>query len=160
MKTSNQEKRTFDLADLIFTKDNENEGVWVEPELFGVKIGVEFKVIGANCDKLITVIEEFNKKYAEVSAIKDTTERAKALDELYVDTAAKRTIGLRCAADAEVTIEETCRIFKMQLFVIFLKNLQYVHNLLSCSLEIQKILRTGRRIRKGCKTILLPLLPL
>ena len=105
MKTSNQEKRTFDLADLIFTKDNENEGVWVEPELFGVKIGVEFKVIGANCDKLITVIEEFNKKYAEVSAIKDTTERAKALDELYVDTAAKRTIGLRCAPDAEVTIE-------------------------------------------------------
>ncbi len=102
---STENKRKFDLADIIFTKDNEEEGVWVEPEIFGIKIGVEFKVIGANSDKLIPVIEEFNKKYGEINAIKDPAEKARKADELYIDTAAKRTVGLRCAEDAEVVIE-------------------------------------------------------
>lgn len=98
-------KRKFDLSDIIFTKKNEEEGVWVEPEIFGMKIGVEFKILGANSNRLITVIEEFNKKYAEVSAISDLEKKAEELDKLYVDTAAKRTVGLRCAKDAEITIE-------------------------------------------------------
>lgn len=103
-ETEKDTKRKFDLATLVFTKDNEEEGRWVEPVIFGQKIGVEFLVLGANSDRISIVNEDFNKRRADIAKLVDPEERAKQTDALYAKSAAQRVIGLRNAPDAEITV--------------------------------------------------------
>lgn len=104
-ETEKQNIRKFDLADIIFTKDNEEEGRWIEPVIFGQRIGIMFLVLGANSDRISVINEEMNMKLAEYSKIEDPEDRSKKINELYASSASKRVIGLKNAPDADITID-------------------------------------------------------
>lgn len=98
------ETKTLDISK-FFTKQNEEEGTWVEPIIFGELVGLEFKVLGSNSTKLAMVIDDFKKKSSENESIKDVEERAKRNQELYAESAAKRVVGIRAARNLNVTVE-------------------------------------------------------
>lgn len=97
-------KPTVDIS-RFFTRKNEEEGTWVEPIVFGELVGLEFKVLGSNSNKLAMIIDEFKRKSAEIESIKDPEERAKRTSALYAASAAKRVVGLRAARGLNVTVE-------------------------------------------------------
>lgn len=95
-KEETMEKRVVEISD-FFTRKQEEEGVWFEPAPFGQKMGLEFKILGVNSTRMAIVLDNFNKKQAEIETIKDIEEKAKATNELYAESAANRVIGLRAA---------------------------------------------------------------
>lgn len=97
-------KRQIDLADIIFTQKIEEEGKWVEPEIFGQPIGIEFLIYGANSDKIAVEQDVFMRKLAEIEKIEDGAQKAERTRILYSETAAKRVGGMRLMGDADVRV--------------------------------------------------------
>lgn len=98
-----KEAEVIDIAD-FFTKSNEEEGTWFEPVVFGKPLGLEFKVLGANSDKVSVINEQFNKKRAEIAVIEDLSKKAKKTAELYAKSAAERVVGIRTKEGKKVCI--------------------------------------------------------
>ena len=73
--------------DRFATQKNANEGVWVEPILFGEKIGVEFLVIGKDSDE----VQKYTKAMAKEIAALPKDERA----EVDWKERSKQGTGLR-----------------------------------------------------------------
>lgn len=85
---------TIDLAD-FFSRDNENNGVWMEPSIKGVPCGFEFKVCGVNSNIASKVDETWRKAQEEVSLIKDENERSEREDEIFANRIAGYVVDIR-----------------------------------------------------------------
>lgn len=59
----------IDIAD-FFTKERGETGVWCEPNING-KIGVEFKVIGAESNEAAQLFADYDKDMSKINEIKD-----------------------------------------------------------------------------------------
>lgn len=99
-----EESKVVDVS-RFFTKQNEEEGTWVEPIVFGEPVGLEFKVLGSNSTKLAIVVDEFRSKSAEIEGLKSLEEKAKRNQKLYAESAAKRVVGVRAARGLNVVVE-------------------------------------------------------
>lgn len=87
--------------DRFATQKNANEGVWVEPVLFGEKIGVEFLVIGKDSDE----VRKFTKEQAkEVTSLpRDERERIDWLERARKGTGI-RIKDMRAVDGGDVTL--------------------------------------------------------
>lgn len=102
--------------DRFATRKNANEGVWVEPVLFGEKMGVEFLVIGADSDEARVFTREQAKDIASMK--KDERENIDWTERSKNGTAA-RIKGMRAVGNiaapvtlGDETIENTSSGYK------------------------------------------------
>ncbi len=85
---------TLDIAQ-FFSRDNENNGAWFEPEINGRKCGFEFLVCGVNSNTASIADEKWNKQKSEVKSIQDPQERAKKDDEIFSERIASFILDIR-----------------------------------------------------------------
>ena len=90
-----EENTVLDIAQ-FFSRDNENNGVWFEPEINGKKCGFEFLVCGVNSNTASVADEKWNKQRSELKAIEDPKERAKKDDEIFAEEVAAYGEGGLC----------------------------------------------------------------
>lgn len=92
-----QETEENDILDVaqFFSRENENNGVWFEPEIKGVKCGFEFLVCGVNSNTASLADEKWNKKKSELESIEDPEARAKRDDEIFAERIAGFILDIR-----------------------------------------------------------------
>lgn len=95
---------TIELSD-FFTSKRETEGVWFEPVVFGKRLGVEFRVLGANSDRVSIAIDEYRKTLSDIEEIVDKGEKEKAKTKAFVDNVASRITDARPVGNNTITIE-------------------------------------------------------
>ncbi|MCK9576211.1 MAG: hypothetical protein M0R51_09830 [Clostridia bacterium] len=79
----------------FFTSANENEGSWHEPVIFGIPLGLEFKIIGARSIEAEMIGEYQSREMEKISLITSDKERAEANKKLLNEVATKLVVGLR-----------------------------------------------------------------
>lgn len=92
-----QETEKDSVVDIaqFFSRDNENNGVWFEPEIKGKKCGFEFLVCGVNSNTASLADEKWSKKKSELESIKDPKERAEKDDEIFAERIAGFILDIR-----------------------------------------------------------------
>jgi len=95
--------KTVEISD-FFTTENETNGTWYEPVIFGVPFGLEFKVIGARSVEAEVIGELRNKEMERISLITNEKERAEKNKNLLNEMASKLVSGLRPARGLTVTL--------------------------------------------------------
>lgn len=68
-------EETFEISDL-FTKEQEDNGVWYEPDVRGRPLGIRFKVIGDGSAEGAVVINSLMKELEKIKSMENTTEKA------------------------------------------------------------------------------------
>jgi len=79
----------------FFTASNENEGSWHEPIIFGIPLGLEFKILGARSIEAEVIGEYQSREMEKISLITSDKERAEGSKKLLNEVAAKLVVGLR-----------------------------------------------------------------
>jgi hypothetical protein len=92
---------TFNLEDL-FTADNEEKGVWVEPIIDGEGIGIELLLTGPDTDENAANAEHYKKQLDELEKNKDPIDKAKKRKDLDAKRVAQFVKGIRAANGSEV----------------------------------------------------------
>lgn len=90
----NEENNVIDIAQ-FFSRKNENNGVWFEPEVNGRKCGFEFLVCGINSNTASIADEKWNKQKSELASIENSEERAKKDDEIFAERIAGFILDVR-----------------------------------------------------------------
>lgn len=99
---SQNEVRKVNIED-FFTKENEEKGVWFEPEINGVPCGIMFLVTGAGTDRNITNSERFEKKIREIKdKYKDPEEQNAAMRKANAERVADFVSGIKAAEGCEI----------------------------------------------------------
>lgn len=97
-----ENKKIVNLED-FFTDVNEREGVWHEPIIDNIPLGIEVLLIGIHSEEAIKRMEEIDEKVRTVRDSKkgdaEKDEELKQLDALRV---AALTKGIRCADGSEL----------------------------------------------------------
>lgn len=68
-------EETFEISDL-FTKEQEDNGVWYEPEVRGRPLGIRFKIIGDGSAEGAVIINSLMKELEKIKSMENTTEKA------------------------------------------------------------------------------------
>ena len=68
-------EETFEISDL-FTKEQEDNGVWYEPEVKGRPFGIKFKVIGEGSAEGAVIINSLVKELEKIKSMENTKEKA------------------------------------------------------------------------------------
>lgn len=68
-------EETFEISDL-FTKEQEDNGVWYEPEVKGRPLGIKFKVIGNESAEGSVIINSLMKEIDKIKSLENTKEKA------------------------------------------------------------------------------------
>lgn len=63
-------KEVVDIAD-FFTTTRSKEGIWYEPKVDGIGIGIEFKIFGPASDKAILALDEYLKEHEKAKSEAD-----------------------------------------------------------------------------------------
>lgn len=95
------EENVLDIAQ-FFSRDNENSGVWFEPEIKGKKCGFEFLVCGVNSNAAAIADERWNKKKSELENIKDPDEKAQKDDEIFAERISGFILDIRGKGNKKV----------------------------------------------------------
>lgn len=95
---------TLDLA-VFFSRDNENNGVWYEPQIKGIGCGFEFKICGVNSNTATKADEKWNKKKAEVAAIENEEVRNKKEDEIFAERVTGYIVDIRGKDGKKIVIK-------------------------------------------------------
>lgn len=119
-KTEALEEKVIDISD-FFTTDNEDKGMWFEPVIDGSKTGIEFQVIGANSDKNAVSAERYNKKLAEINAIKDPAEASAKRKELEADRIADLVVGVRSKPGTTVVVNKKPLEYSREVIVLLMR---------------------------------------
>jgi hypothetical protein len=65
-----EKKEVIDIAD-FFTTTRSKTGVWHEPVLNGVGMGIEFKILGPSSDEAVIASEEYDRAHEKALSEKD-----------------------------------------------------------------------------------------
>lgn len=98
------EKRKVHLEDL-FTRVNEEKGIWFEPKINGQGIGIEFLVKGATTDEAMADDEHYEKLYAEAKEIKDLIAQKEKLMKVDAERCARLVAGVRATENCDIDFE-------------------------------------------------------
>lgn len=93
-KKNEKDENILDLAD-FFSRDNENSGVWFEPEIKGIKCGFEFLVCGVNSNTASKADDKWNKRKSELESIQDSEKKAAMEDEIFAERIAGYILDIR-----------------------------------------------------------------
>lgn len=83
------EKKVIDIAD-FFTTSREKEGVWYEPKIEDVGIGIEFKILGYSSDQNVISAEVYRKEHEEAEKETDPVKK----NNMERDAVCKRIASL------------------------------------------------------------------
>ena len=94
-------KEVIEITD-FFTTSREKEGVWIEPEISGVGIGIEFKVVGQSSPKFVEAVTKYmaaHNKVLEESDVqkayeKEVEAQCDRITDIVVDLRAKSGVKL------------------------------------------------------------------
>lgn len=81
-------KKVVDVAG-FFTKENSEKGMWFEPEISGVKIGLKFLVIGAESDEAAEYLAEYDKGIEKINTIEDARQKNEKTREAMATVTSK-----------------------------------------------------------------------
>ena len=97
-----ENKKVVNIED-FFTEVNEREGVWHEPIIDNIPIGIEVLLIGIHSKEAIKKMEDLDEKTNAVrDSKKSDTEKEEELKQLDALRVAVLTKGIRCANGAEL----------------------------------------------------------
>lgn len=96
-----EEKKIINLED-FFTQKNETEGVWHEPVIDGVPMGMEFLMIGIHSDEGVSLMEHYDRLSKELQKEKDPKIRAKKEAENDAERVASLVKGIRAVEGYEL----------------------------------------------------------
>lgn len=65
----------FEISDL-YTKEQEDNGVWFEPDIKGRPLGIKFKVIGEGSAEGTVIINALIKELEKIKSMENTPEKA------------------------------------------------------------------------------------
>lgn len=97
-------ENTIDISD-FFTKKNEEEGIWYEPQVEGRGIGIEFKLLGKASDANTIASEVFEKESDEASKEKDALKRKTLNDKALAKRIAAIVTDIRPVEGNSILIE-------------------------------------------------------
>ena len=100
-----ENKKIVNLED-FFTDVNEREGVWHEPIIDNIPIGLEFLLIGIHSEEAIKKMEEIDEKTKAVREDKkiDADKQEEELKQLDALRVAVLTKGIRCTDGSELHV--------------------------------------------------------
>ena len=87
VKNEAEKKDAVDFTD-FFTKDNSEKGVWHEPNING-KIGIEFRVIGAESNEAAQLFSDYDKNISRIDEIKDPEKKNEETRKALADVSSK-----------------------------------------------------------------------
>jgi len=97
-----ENKKIVNLED-FFTDVNEREGVWHEPIIDNIPLGIEVLLIGIHSEEAIKKMEELDEKTNAVrDSKKSDAEKEEELKQLDALRVAVLTKGIRCADGSEL----------------------------------------------------------
>ena len=79
----------------FFSKDNEENGMWMEPKVRGVGVGFEVKVYGPNSTAAAVAQDKYQKAKDEVNKIEDIKAKNEATDKMLAEYAAALVCDIR-----------------------------------------------------------------
>lgn len=96
--------KTIDIEN-YFTEQKEREGVWHEPVIDGVPVGLEFLLIGIHAEEAVAELEKIDEQSEAVknSELSDE-EKLKKLEEFDVERVAVLTKNIRAKNGAELVL--------------------------------------------------------
>lgn len=97
-------ENTIDIAD-FFTKKNEEEGIWYEPQVEGRGIGIEFKLLGKASDTNAIASEVYEKESDAASKEKDTIKKKDLSDKALAKRIAAIVTDVRPVGNNNIFIE-------------------------------------------------------
>ena len=103
VKKTDNEIETFDVQK-FFSRKNEREGVWFEPEVMGSPCGIKFLMLGLDSDEAVKASEIFRKESEEADLIEDAIEKKNRYEEILAKRIAAVTIDIKSANDKKLTI--------------------------------------------------------
>ena len=109
-------KDVIEISD-FFTTSREKEGVWIEPEISGVGLGIEFKVVGQSSPKFVEAVSKYmtahNKVLEEQDIMKayelETAAQCDRAAGVVMDLRAKPGVKLENGGEALIYSPETVR---------------------------------------------------
>lgn len=87
-------KDVIEISD-FFTTSREKEGVWIEPEINGVGLGVEFKVVGQSSPIFVEAISKYMAAHNKVLEETDIKKAYELETEAQSDRSASIVVDLR-----------------------------------------------------------------
>lgn len=96
LKNSEKEDNSLDIS-TFFSRDNEEEGKWYEPEVKGKKAGFELRIYGPNSQAVALADEGFQIERDKLENDKNLsdTEKAKQFKELVIKRFTKYICDIR-----------------------------------------------------------------
>lgn len=100
------EKKTGEVFDLetLFSRDNEENGVWHQPVVNYRKIDVEFQLVGPNSDIAYQADADFDKARELIKDDVDSKEKNDKMVHLLAKRFSKYIRGIRCPSGRKLTI--------------------------------------------------------
>lgn len=100
-----ENKKIVNLED-FFTDVNEREGVWHEPIIDNIPLGLEFLLVGVHPEESIKKMDELDKKSDEIrNSDKSDEEKEEALKWLDAERVAVLTKDIRSTDGSELMIK-------------------------------------------------------
>ena len=93
----------IDISD-FFTTQKEKEGIWFEPKVKGVGIGIEFKVLGTASDATIIAGEQYEKDSALAENEKDPVKKSHLNRDALVKRISAMVVDIRAKDEGEILI--------------------------------------------------------
>lgn len=100
------EKKTEEVFDLesLFSRGNEENGVWHQPVVNYRKVDVEFQLVGPNSDIAYQADMEFDRERELIKDDADSKEKNDRLVRLLSKRYSKYIRGIRCPSGRKLTI--------------------------------------------------------
>lgn len=100
------EKKTEEVFDLetLFSRGNEENGVWHQPVVNYRKIDLELQLVGPNSDIAYQADAEFDKERELIKDDPDSKEKNDKMVHLLAKRFSKYTRGIRCPSGRKLTI--------------------------------------------------------
>lgn len=100
------EKKNEEVFNLesLFSRGNEEAGVWHQPVVNYRKIDVEFQLVGPNSDTAYTADDEFDRERELIKDDADSKEKNDKLVRLLAKRYAKYIKGIRCPSGRKLVM--------------------------------------------------------
>ena len=79
----------------FYSKNNEENGMWMEPKVRGVGVGFEVKVYGPNSTTAAIAQDKYQKAKDEINKIEDIKAKNEATDKMLAEYAASLVCDIR-----------------------------------------------------------------
>ena len=116
----------FEISDL-FTKEQEDNGVWYEPEVKGRPLGIKFKVIGDGSAEGSVIINSLMKELDKIKSMENTQEKADKERQITAKYISKLVVDMEATRPGAVLHGQSLKYNQENVYDIFY-NATYICN--------------------------------